>query len=372
MAATCVLVVLASLFVTAQGFGPGSTAISNSGVICSRTLQSYSGMYNISTLYFSEEELQKNVPQLEWDTPYLSAVTYTSGFGLITDLGDIDLEGLGADCATQNNLVYSQRVTPKVGHVYAVINNRPSFNDGYFAVKVTGITNGSIELDYGIFTASEASTKSDTMMRMVTGDAWQKLSKPQSGKECSMSIKHPTCMSNPGVKMTAKMAPAGKICGTTLSKYTGNMNVSALYFSDISQKTNAPQMYFDGDNFNAVSYSTGWGVVADLGKKTIEGMNSENFTDYNLQFSSQAPVVVGHSYAFVTLRPSTNGGLFAVEVVSMDASKQTVDIKYGIIQHSVDSTISDSTARVYVGDTWTTLKSDAPGTCGTLVDTPCQ
>lgn len=89
------------------------------------------------------------------------------------------------------------------------------------------------------------------------------------------------------------------------------------------------------------------------------------------------------------LRPSTNGGLFAVEVVSMDASKQTVDIKYGIIQHSVDSTISDSTARVYVGDTWTTLKSgigftsnkyiieilnfiDAPGTCGTLVDTPCQ
>lgn len=46
----------------------------------------------------------------------------------------------------------------------------------------------------------------------------------------------------------------------------------------------------------------GWGVVADLGKKTIEGMNSENFTDYDLQFSSQAPVVVGHSYAFVTLR----------------------------------------------------------------------
>lgn len=331
-------------------------SVANSSDICSKILHPYHDhIYNDSALYFSQIGLDSNSPQLLWDGSQLRAVTYASGIGLIAELGDIHLEGLDPSVGTNRSLTYSSFILGKVNTTYVVVSNKPSTNSAYFVVRINSIQNKNANVSYGIFEYSVASRK--TIARVYVGSEWTKLTKSASSSSCEFHNHKSVCVTKPPLPsiFNASMVDAGIICSKTLDQKN-----KFLWFSQISSECNAPQLWWDGTYLNSVSYTTGIGLIAELGDVPLEGMDSDVGTGYGLKYTSSSLGKANTSYVVVTNRPSTNSGYFVVRINSL--IEGAADVSYGIFEHSVAS--RSSTARVYRGSLWTKLtKPKTPDAC---------
>lgn len=360
----CALAAVA-LVLSAEAFGPGMLAAKMfpAGPICTVTLQKYEAHgYNESAIFLSDVEASGNAPNLNWNGATMDVVTYTGGIGMISDLGPTkSLESFDSDCGTKDGLVYSQQIAPKVGHAYVIINNRPTTSTAYFVVLVKSLDSkaSTLTLDYGAFEHSVASKKGGDTQLVYEGDLWVKLSQSSPAK-CERKADVAECKDN-GKTFSAMMTPAGIICSAHLIRYNGNYTGSALFFSDVSEQANAPQIMWDGTDLLAVTYGSGVGLIAELGVVPLEGLGAGAGTQNGLTFTSRVKAKAKTTYLVVSNRPSTNAGVFAIQVMSIDATKQTIDFNYGIIEHTVCSRKSD--ARAVLGDAWTKLKTAGAGEC---------
>eukprot|EP01130_Rhizamoeba_saxonica_P006470 TRINITY_DN2572_c0_g1_i1.p1 TRINITY_DN2572_c0_g1~~TRINITY_DN2572_c0_g1_i1.p1 ORF type:complete len:194 (-),score=39.41 TRINITY_DN2572_c0_g1_i1:73-654(-) len=158
--------------------------------------------------------------------------------------------------------------------------------------------------------------------------------------------------------LSATFEKSGTICPQRLLAYAGKANFSevAFFLDSVSQKSNAPVMYYTGNGLiSAVSYSSGLGLIAETKHKSLVGLSTGSFTDYQSSWTSSVAPIPGRVYLLSSFKTSTTASSLAFQVISVNASY--VDLEVGIFQHIVFGRGgSDYLDILSEGDAWVTLE----------------
>lgn len=129
------------------------------------------GNYETSALFLSETSKQRNSPDLLFNgacgtVPYIEASTAGDDFSLISDLGNIPLEGVSASKAFNTARVagldntFKKTMPVQPGHTYAVLIAKRVVR-ALYVLRVDQITEGQMKIRYAIKSYAIQTTKAE-------------------------------------------------------------------------------------------------------------------------------------------------------------------------------------------------------------------
>eukprot|EP01125_Pyxidicula_operculata_P004947 TRINITY_DN1826_c0_g1_i1.p1 TRINITY_DN1826_c0_g1~~TRINITY_DN1826_c0_g1_i1.p1 ORF type:complete len:197 (-),score=26.61 TRINITY_DN1826_c0_g1_i1:37-627(-) len=163
----------------------------------------------------------------------------------------------------------------------------------------------------------------------------------------------------------AQVVRPGIICRAALPTYMNHTQTnSSLSLSDVELASNSPVLLYEGNGaITAVTYTSGLGLLADIGVKPLEGLSASDFTNYYTWTELIQSVTVGHTYLLTSVKPTTSTTTMAFTVDSIDEG-DVLNIRYGVMYHQVHTRLGRDTTNIEVGDMWTVLADpSSPSDC---------